>query len=317
MRHFLDFEKPIAELESKVEELRHLSDGGDINIGEEVGKLEAKADRLLRQTYAKLSPWQKVQVARHPERPHSSDYIDGLITDWTPLAGDRSFAEDRAVLGGLGRFRGRSVVVIGTEKGADTESRVVHNFGMARPEGYRKAMRLMEMADRFQLPLLTFVDTAGAYPGIDAEARGQAEAIARSIERCLRIEVPFIAAVIGEGGSGGAIALAAANAVVMLEHAVYSVISPEGCSSILWRSAENAQDAAEALRLTAQDLHRLGVIDTIVPEPLGGAHRRRIETVAAIGDALDAALKPLLSLDGRALRAQRREKFLEMGKKGL
>jgi acetyl-CoA carboxylase carboxyl transferase subunit alpha len=317
MRHFLDFEKPIAELESKVEELRHLSDGGDINIGEEVGKLEAKADRLLRQTYAKLSPWQKVQVARHPERPHSSDYIDGLITDWTPLAGDRSFAEDRAVLGGLGRFRGRSVVVIGTEKGADTESRVAHNFGMARPEGYRKAMRLMEMADRFELPLLTFVDTAGAYPGIDAEARGQAEAIARSIERCLRIEVPFIAAVIGEGGSGGAIALAAANAVVMLEHAVYSVISPEGCSSILWRSAENAQDAAEALRLTAQDLHRLGVIDTIVPEPLGGAHRRRIETVAAIGDALDAALKPLLSLDGRALRAQRREKFLEMGKKGL
>jgi acetyl-CoA carboxylase carboxyl transferase subunit alpha len=317
MRHFLDFEKPIAELESKVEELRHLSDGGDINIGEEVGRLEAKADRLLRQTYAKLTPWQKVLVARHPERPHCSDYIAGLVTDWTPLAGDRGYAEDQAVIGGLGRFRGRSVVVIGTEKGADTESRVRHNFGMARPEGYRKAQRLMALADRFQLPLLTLVDTAGAYPGIDAEARGQAEAIARSIETCLRIEVPFVAAIIGEGGSGGAIALAAANAVIMLEHAVYSVISPEGCSSILWRSAENAQDAAEALKITAQDLHRLGVIDTIVPEPLGGAHRRRLETITALGDALEAALKPLLALDGRTLRSQRRDKFLEMGKRGL
>jgi acetyl-CoA carboxylase carboxyl transferase subunit alpha len=317
MRHFLDFEKPIAELESKVEELRHLSDGGDINIGEEVAKLESKADRLLRQTYAKLSPWQKVQVARHPERPHLSDYVAALVTDFTPLAGDRGFAEDRAVIGGLGRFRGRSVVVLGTEKGADTESRVRHNFGMAKPEGYRKAQRLMELADRFGLPLLTFVDTAGAWPGIDAEARGQAEAIARSIETCLSIEVPFVAAIIGEGGSGGAIALAAANAIVMLEHAVYSVISPEGCSSILWRSAENAQDAAEALRLTAQDLLRLGVVDSVVAEPLGGAHRRRAETINAVGDALDAALKPLLALDGRALRAHRRGKFLEMGKKGL
>jgi acetyl-CoA carboxylase carboxyl transferase subunit alpha len=318
LRHFLDFEKPIAELESQIEALRHLPDGGEIeNIGEEVARLEAKADRALRQAYAKLTPWQKVQVARHPERPHFSDYVAQLVTDWTPLAGDRGFAEDRALLGGLGRFRGRSIVVLGNEKGADTESRVAHNFGMARPEGYRKARRLMAMADRFGLPLLSFVDTAGAYPGIDAEARGQAEAIAQAIAVGLDIRVPFIAAVIGEGGSGGAIAIAAANAVVMLEHAVYSVISPEGCSSILWRSAENAQDAAEALRLTAQDLNRLGVVDAIVPEPIGGAHRRRLETIEAVGDAIEAALKPLLALDGVALRQQRREKFLEMGKKGL
>jgi acetyl-CoA carboxylase carboxyl transferase subunit alpha len=317
MRHFLDFEKPIAELESKVEELRHLSNAGDINIADEVTRLENKADRLLRQTYAKLSPWQKVQVARHPERPHAADYIDSLVTDWTPLAGDRLFAEDAAVLGGLGRFRGRSVVVLGTEKGADTESRVKHNFGMARPEGYRKARRLMELAERFRLPVLTFVDTAGAYPGIDAEARGQAEAIARSIEACLRLEVPVVSAVIGEGGSGGAIALAAANAVLMLEHSIYSVISPEGCSSILWRSAENAQDAAEALRLTAQDLLKLGVIDAIVPEPLGGAHRRRAEAIASLGDAIETALKPLVALDAKQLRTQRREKFLAMGQKGL
>lgn len=317
MRHFLDFERPIAELESKVEELRHLSNAGDLNIADEVARLETKADRLLRQTYAKLSPWQKVLVARHPERPHARDYIDALVTDWTPLAGDRCFGEDRAILGGLGRFRGRSVVVLGQEKGSDTESRVRHNFGMAKPEGYRKARRLMELADRFGLPVIAFVDTAGAYPGVEAEARGQAEAIARSIEACLRLEVPMVAAIIGEGGSGGAIAIAAANSVVMLEHAVYSVISPEGCSSILWRSAENAQEAAEALKLTAQDLLKLGVIDAVVPEPLGGAHRQRGEAIAALGDALERALQPLLGLDGAALKAHRRNKYLAMGSKGL
>jgi acetyl-CoA carboxylase carboxyl transferase subunit alpha len=317
MRHFLDFEKPLAELEGKIEELRHLANGGDINIADEVGRLETKVDRLLRQTYAKLTPWQKVQLARHPDRPHGKDYIAGLVTDFTPLAGDRSFAEDHAIIGGLGRFRGRSVVVLAHEKGADTEARVRHNFGMARPEGYRKARRLMELAERFHLPVITFVDTAGAYPGIDAEARGQAEAIARSVEACLQIKVPLVATVIGEGGSGGAIALAAGNKVLMLEHAVYSVISPEGCASILWRSAENAQDAAEALRLTAQDLLRLGVIDGIVPEPLGGAHRDREATIAAAGDAVEAALRPLVGLDGAALRAQRREKFLQMGNHGL
>ena len=318
MRHYLDFEKPIAELEGQIEAFRHLSnDGGVPNIAEEVARLESKADRLLRQTYAKLSPWQKVQVARHPERPHFTDYVGALITEFTPLAGDRAFADDRAILGGIGRFRGRSVVVIGHEKGADTEARVRHNFGMARPEGYRKAQRLMGLAERFGLPVLTLVDTAGAYPGVDAEARGQAEAIARSIEVCLKLRVPLVSAIIGEGGSGGAIALAAGNAVLMLEHAVYAVASPEACSSILWRSAENAQDAAEALRLTAQDLLRLGVVDQVVPEPLGGAHRRPPETIAKLGDALDAALQPLLALDATALVAQRRTKFLEMGKRGL
>jgi acetyl-CoA carboxylase carboxyl transferase subunit alpha len=317
MRHFLDFEKPIAELEGQIEAMRHLSNVGDLNIADEVARLEAKAGRLLRQTYAKLSPWQKVQVARHPERPHFSDYVAALITDFIPLAGDRSFAEDRAIIGGIGRFRGRSVVVIGHEKGADTDARVRHNFGMARPEGYRKARRLMELADRFGLPVLALVDTAGAYPGIDAEARGQAEAIARAIEACLKIRVPLIAAIIGEGGSGGAIALASGNTVLMLEHAVYSVISPEGCSSILWRSAENAQEAAEALRLTAQDLLNLGVIDAIVPEPLGGAHRNPEATIAALGLAIDRALDTLLALDGPALVAQRRQKFLEMGRRGL
>src|SRR5437763_10462179 len=273
MRHFLDFERPIAELEGKIDELRHLSADSGLNIAEEVGRLETQAVRLLRQSYAKLTPWQKVEVARHPERPHCRDFIAGLITDFTPLAGDRSFAEDAAVIGGLGRFRGRSVMVIGTEKGADTESRIKHNFGMARPEGYRKARRLMRIAERFGLPVLTFVDTAGAYPGVDAEARGQSEAIAGAIETCLDLRVPVIATIIGEGGSGGAIALAGGNTVLMLEHAIYSVISPEGCASILWRDAEHAQEAAEALRLTAQGLLRLGVIDVVVPEPLGGAHR--------------------------------------------
>ena len=316
MRHFLEFEKPLAELEGKIEELRHLADGGDLNIADEVERLENKVDRLLKQTYAKLSPWQKVQLARHPERPHGNDYIAGLITEFTPLAGDRAFAEDRAILGGLGRFRGRAVVVLAHEKGADTETRVKHNFGMAKPEGYRKAIRLMHLAQRFRLPVLSFVDTAGAYPGIEAEERGQAEAIARSIEACLQIEVPMVATVIGEGGSGGAIAVAAGNKVLMLEHAVYSVISPEGCASILWRSAANAQDAAEALKLTAQDLLKLGIIDQIVSEPLGGAHRDKAATVEAVGNAIESALNPLLDLDGPALRKQRREKFLAMGASG-
>jgi acetyl-CoA carboxylase carboxyl transferase subunit alpha len=317
MRHFLDFERPIAELEGKIEELRHLSTTSELNIADEVGRLEQSADRLLRQTYARLTPWQKVAVARHPERPHALDYIGRLITEFVPLAGDRAFAEDEAIVGGIGRFRGRSVVAIGTEKGNDTESRLRHNFGMARPEGYRKARRLMRLADRFRLPVLSFVDTAGAYPGIDAEARGQAEAIARAIETCLDIKAPVIAVVIGEGGSGGAIALAAANTVLMLEHAIYSVISPEGCASILWRDSEHAKDAAEALRLTAQDLHRLGVIDQIVAEPLGGAHRQPQQAIDRAGEAIAAALSPLTALDGAALRARRREKFLEMGRRGL
>jgi acetyl-CoA carboxylase carboxyl transferase subunit alpha len=317
IRHFLDFERPIAELESKIEELRHLSTTSEINIADEVGRLENTANRLLRQTYARLTPWQKVQVARHPERPHCLDYLGGLITEFVPLAGDRAFAEDAAIIGGIGRFRGRSVVVLGTEKGADTEGRLRHNFGMARPEGYRKARRLMRLAERFALPVLTFVDTNGAFPGIDAEARGQAEAIARAIETCLDIEVPLVASVIGEGGSGGAIALAAGNAVLMLEHAIYSVITPEGCSAILWRDGEHTQEAAEALRLTAQDLLRLGVVDRIVPEPLGGAHRLPKEAVDSLGQAIEEALHPLLGLEGSVLRAQRREKFLAMGQRGL
>jgi len=317
MRTFLDFERPIAELEGKIEELRHLSTTSEINIADEVGRLENTANRLLRQTYARLTPWQKVQVARHPERPHCLDYIGGLITEFVPLAGDRAFAEDAAVIGGIGRFRGRSVLVLGTEKGADTPARLRHNFGMAKPEGYRKARRLMRLADRFGLPVLTFVDTNGAFPGIDAEARGQAEAIARAIETCLDIKVPFVASVIGEGGSGGAIALAAGNTVLMLENAIYSVIPPEGCSAILWRDGAHAEEAAEALRLTAQDLLRLGVVDHIVAEPLGGAHRLPKEAVDALGAAIDEALRPLLGLDGNALRDQRREKFLAMGQRGL
>src|SRR5580700_1108218 len=293
MRHFLDFERPIAELEGKIEELRHLSADSGLNIAEEVGRLEAQAGRLLRQSYARLTPWQKVLVARHPDRPHALAYIAALITDFVPLAGDRAFAEDAAVMGGIGRFRGRSILVLGTEKGGDTDARVKHNFGMARPEGYRKARRLMRLAEHFQLPVLSFVDTAGAYPGIDAEARGQSEAIAAAIQTCLDLRVPVIAAVIGEGGSGGAIALAAGNCVLMLEHAIYSVISPEGCASILWRNGENAKDAAEALRLTAQEMLQLGVIDGIVAEPLGGAHRAPQEAMARLGEAIDGALRPL------------------------
>jgi acetyl-CoA carboxylase carboxyl transferase subunit alpha len=315
--HILEFEKPIAELEGKIEELRHLTDSGDVNIADEVGRLQVKVDKLLRSTYAKLTPWQKTQVARHPDRPHALDTIKALIEDFTPLAGDRCFGEDQAIVGGLGRFRGQSVMVLGHEKGCDTESRIRHNFGMAKPEGYRKARRLMEMADHFQVPVLTLVDTAGAYPGIDAEARGQAEAIARSIETCLDIRVPFVSVIIGEGGSGGAIALASANTVLMLEHAIYSVISPEGCASILWRSGENAKDAAEALRLTAQDLHRLGAADGIVPEPLGGAHRNPDLMMQTLASAVDAALADMGGVDGGVLRARRRDKFLEMGRAGL
>ncbi|CAA7611730.1 acetyl-CoA carboxylase, carboxytransferase, alpha subunit [Candidatus Terasakiella magnetica] len=315
--HILEFEKPIAELEGKIEELRHLSDGGDVNIADEVSKLQAKVDKLLRSTYAKLTPWQKTQVARHPERPHALAYIAALVEDFTPLAGDRAFAEDQAIVGGLGRFRGRSVMVIGHEKGQDTESRIRHNFGMAKPEGYRKAKRLMEMADHFQVPVITLVDTAGAYPGVDAEARGQAEAIARSIETCLDVRVPLISVIIGEGGSGGAIALACGNTVIMLEHSIYSVISPEGCASILWRSGENAKDAAEQLRLTAQDLLKLGVIDSVVPEPLGGAHRNIDLMYQTLTLSLDSALRDLSGLEGGILRARRREKFLEMGRAGL
>jgi acetyl-CoA carboxylase carboxyl transferase subunit alpha len=306
---FLEFEKPIAEVEGRIEELRHASDAD----AAEVSRLEARLDRMLRATYAKLTPWQKVQVARHPARPHCTDYVAGLIQDFTPLAGDRAFGEDKAVIGGLGRFRGRAAMVIGQERGADTESRIAHNFGMARPEGYRKAQRLMRLAERFRLPVIALVDTPGAYPGIDAEARGQAEAIARSIETCLDIRTPLVALVIGEGGSGGAIALAAGDRVLMEEHAVYSVISPEGCASILWRAATEAQTAAEALKLTAQDLLALGVIDAVVPEPVGAAHRDPARAIEAAGDAIEKALRELAPLDGPALRAQRRDKFLKMG----
>ena len=317
MNTFLDFEKPIAELEGKIQELRHLSDDSEINIAEEVARLQAKADRLLRQSYSKLTPWQKTQVARHPDRPHASDYVAGLVEEFTPLAGDRLYADDKAIIGGIGRFRGYSVVVVGTEKGADTTGRVAHNFGMARPEGYRKAQRLMRMADRFGLPVITLVDTAGAYPGVGAEERGQAEAIARSIEQCLAIRVPLISVIIGEGGSGGAIAIATADKILMLEHSIYSVISPEGCASILWRSGDLAKEAAEALRLTSQDLLKLGVIDEIITEPLGGAQRDRAKTMAAVGDSIERHLLDLLKSDGAALHHTRRDKFLQMGQKGI
>lgn len=310
---FLEFEKPIAELEGKIEELRHLSDDGEISIVDEVERLQSRVVKQLTQTYAKLTAWQKVQVARHPDRPHCLDYVKALITDFTPLAGDRAYAEDHAVIGGMGRFDGKSVVVIGQEKGHDTESRVKHNFGMARPEGYRKAQRLMDLADRFGLPVITFVDTAGAYPGVGAEERGQAEAIARSIESCLELKVPMVSLVIGEGGSGGAIAIAVADRILMLEHSVYSVISPEGCASILWRDGAHATEAANALKLTAQDLLELEVIDEIVAEPVGAAHRDRAATIKAAGEAISKNLAELVSVDGAVLRQQRRDKFLKMG----
>ncbi|MEQ8369160.1 MAG: acetyl-CoA carboxylase carboxyltransferase subunit alpha [Alphaproteobacteria bacterium] len=313
MQTFLDFEKPVADLEGKLAELRQVSDGDEINIADEIQRVQAKLDRQLRQIYEKLTPWQKVQVARHPNRPHFGDYVSRLIDEFTPLAGDRAFGEDRAIIGGPGRFRGMPVMVIGQEKGNDTEGRVRHNFGMARPEGYRKARRLVEMASRFGLPIITLVDTAGAYPGLDAEVRGQAEAIARSIDACLSARVPIVSVILGEGGSGGAIALASGDRVLMLEHAVYSVISPEGCASILWRSADAAQDAAAALKLTAQDLLEIKIIDAIVAEPMGGAHRAADRAIAAVGEALSAALSELSETDGGQLRARRREKFLAMG----
>jgi len=318
MRTYLDFEKPIAELESKVEELRQLAEkDASINLGGEVSKLELKADTQLRQLYSKLTPWQKTLVARHPNRPHGMDYISQLIEDFTPLAGDRNFSEDAAIIGGLGRLKGRPVMIIGQEKGDDTETRVRHNFGMARPEGYRKAVRLMNLAEQFSLPIITLIDTPGAYPGIDAEERGQAEAIASSTDRCLSLTVPLVAVIIGEGMSGGAIALAAGNRVMMLEHAIYSVISPEGCSSILWRSKENAQEAAAAMKLTAQELLALGVIDTIIAEPMGGAHREPAQTIYQTGLMIEQALNQMDGIEGSVLRNARREKFLAIGRQGL
>jgi acetyl-CoA carboxylase carboxyl transferase subunit alpha len=310
---YLEFEKPIAELQSRIAELRETADTGLVDIDGEVAKLDAKSTKLLRETYAKLTPWQKTQVARHPERPHFKDYVAGFVTDFMLLAGDRAFGDDQAIIGGLGRIDGRRVVVIGHEKGDDTASRIRHNFGMAKPEGYRKAIRLMELADRFGLPVVSLVDTSGAFPGIQAEERGQAEAIARSTEKCLALGVPMIAAVVGEGGSGGAIAIAAANTVLMFEHAVYSVISPEGCASILWRTGDKAADAADAMKITASDLLKLGVIDRIVPEPMGGAHRDPKVAIAALGNAIGEELGKLANKKPAALRAARRDKFLAIG----
>ncbi|KAF0112731.1 MAG: acetyl-CoA carboxylase carboxyl transferase subunit alpha [Rhodospirillaceae bacterium] len=313
---YLDFEQPVAELEGRIEELRHLSgdDPGGVTVAEEVARLKTRMEKQIRLIYGRLTPWQRTQVARHPERPHCLNYINGLIENFTPLAGDRIFGEDTAITGGLGRFRGRSVMVLGHEKGHDTESRVHHAFGMPRPEGYRKAERLMRLADHFKLPVITLIDTAGAYPDIEAEARGQARAIACCLETCLDLRVPFISVIIGEGGSGGALALAAANTVLMLENAVYSVISPEGCAAALWPSGGQVQMAAEALRLTATDLLALGVVDAIVPEPLGGAHRTPAEAIANVETALNNALRELTTLEGGILRARRREKFLRMGR---
>ena len=310
MLTYLDFEKPIAELETRIAELRDTAENGSIDIDAEIERLKAKSARQLRDIYAKLTPWQKALVARHGERPHFKDYVAALVDDFLPLAGDRNFGEDSAILGGLGRLGGRKVMLIGHEKGDDTASRLTHNFGMAKPEGYRKAIRLMELADRFGLPVVTLVDTPGAFPGVQAEERGQAEAIARSTEACLALGVPMVAAIVGEGGSGGAIAIATANRVLMLEHSVYAVISPEGCASILWRTAEKAADAAEAMRVTAQDLKALGVIDRIVAEPVGGAHRSPAEAIAALGEAVGEELEALAGLSSAEVRADRRAKYL-------
>lgn len=312
MPTFLDFEKPIAELQGRIDELRAAD--GAVNIAPEVARLQAKSDKLLRDTFAKLTPWQKTQVARHPERPHLKDYTAGLFSEWLPLAGDRAFGDDQAILGGFATFRGRRVMVLGHEKGDDTASRLRHNFGMGKPEGYRKAVRLVGLADRFGLPVVTLVDTSGAFPGVQAEERGQAEAIARSTEACLQAGVPVVAAIVGEGGSGGAVALAAGNRVLMFEHAVYSVISPEGAASILWRTADKAADAADAMRITAQDLKGFGVVDTIVAEPVGGAHRDPAAAIGALGDAIAAALAQLDGMAPADLRRARREKFLAMGR---
>jgi acetyl-CoA carboxylase carboxyl transferase subunit alpha len=315
MAAYLEFEKPIAELEARIVELRDTADANDgtLDIEAEVAKLQSKSERLLRDTYGKLTPWQKTQVARHPERPHFKHYVAGFVDDFMPLAGDRAFADDQAIIGGLGRIGGRRVVVIGHEKGDDTASRIRHNFGMAKPEGYRKAIRLMQLAQRFELPVVTLVDTAGAFPGVQAEERGQAEAIARSTEQCLELRVPIVAAVVGEGGSGGAVALAAANRVLMFEHAIYSVISPEGASSILWRTADKAADAAEAMKVTAQDLHKLGVVDRIVTEPVGGAQRDPAAAIASLGAAIADELTALAAQSPKDLLDQRRTRFLNLG----
>jgi acetyl-CoA carboxylase carboxyl transferase subunit alpha len=312
--HALEFEKPIAELEGKISELRNMTGSKDFSIAEEISRLETKAEKLMVSTYSKLTPAQKVLVARHPERPHFVDYIKDIITDFTPLAGDRQFGEDQALIGGLGRFKGSSVVIMGQEKGHDTDTRIRHNFGMAKPEGYRKAIRLMDMASQFQLPVISLVDTAGAYPGVEAEARGQAEAIAQSIDSCLQLRTPMLSVIIGEGGSGGAIAIASADRVYMLEHSIYSVISPEGCASILWRSAQQAEDAATALKLTAQDLHGLKLIDAIIPEPMGGAHRNRSDAIAQVSKQLEKGLAELTPWDSDRLIKRRQQKFLAMGR---
>lgn len=309
---FLDFEKQVAEFEGKIEELRHISGDGGSNIAAEITKLQVKAERQLKTIYDKLSPWQKVQVARHPNRPHFKEVIKSLFSEFINLAGDRSYGEDKAISAGLARFRDRSVMIIGTEKGNTTQERLETNFGMAMPEGYRKVKRLMEMADRFNLPILTFIDTAGAYPGVEAEERGQAEAIARSIETSLSVNVPIVAVILGEGGSGGAVALATADKVLMLEHSIYSVISPEGCASILWRSSENATNAANSLRLTAQDLYSLNIIDSIIKEPLGAAHRDHQTTLTSLGDAIESSLEDLLSTQTKSFRENRRKKFIAM-----
>ncbi|MEZ5888498.1 MAG: acetyl-CoA carboxylase carboxyltransferase subunit alpha [Paracoccaceae bacterium] len=316
--NYLEFEKPLAEIEGKAEELRALARKGEgMNVDKEAAALDKKAAEMLKDLYKNLDPWRKCQVARHPDRPHCLDYVDALFTEFTPLAGDRNFADDHAVVGGLARFNDQPVVVIGQEKGSDTKSRIERNFGMARPEGYRKAIRLMDLADRFRLPVVTLIDTPGAYPGKGAEERGQSEAIARSTQKCLQIGVPLIAVVIGEGGSGGAVAFATANRVFMLEHSIYSVITPEGCASILWKDAERMREAANALRLTAQDLLKLGVIDEIVKEPLGGAQRGREETIEAVGKAIGKGLNELSGKKPADLIRSRRDKFLDMGSKGL
>jgi acetyl-CoA carboxylase carboxyl transferase subunit alpha len=316
MHGYLDFEKPVAELEAKVEELRAMQAAGNgaADINDDIGRLETKAAQALRDLYGELTPWQKTQVARHPQRPHCLDYVNALIEGFMPLAGDRKFSEDEAIVGGFGRFRGESICVIGHEKGSTTESRLKHNFGMARPEGYRKAVRLMEMADRFDIPVLALVDTAGAYPGIDAEERGQAEAIARSTEACLNLGVPNVAVILGEGGSGGAVAIATANRVLMLEHAIYSVISPEGAASILWRDTTKAQDAATNMKITAADLGAFGIIDGVITEPIGGAHRDPVAAIAATGEAVANAFAELKGLDRETVRRQRRDKFLAIGR---
>ena len=311
----LEFEKPILELEGKIAELRNVEVDSDVDLAGEITRMENKVDRLLNQTYGKLTPAQKVQVARHQNRPHYLDYINGMIDDYAPLAGDRNFGDDDALLGGIGRFQGQACIIMGQERGHDTESRLKHNFGMARPEGYRKAQRLMKMAERFQIPIITLVDTAGAYPGMGAEERGQAEAIAKSIETCLNVNVPIISVVIGEGGSGGAIAIAAADRIYMLEHSIYSVISPEGCASILWRSAEFAGDAAEALKITAQDIYDLKLIDGIIREPIGGAHRKKDETIDNVAAQIATALKQMTPWSADKLKESRRKKFLAFGRK--